>query len=206
MQKQLMALALGLSMVGFNGGAQASLISLDSSFGADTITYDTATGLEWLDLTVSTNQSYNDVIGLLGGTYVGFRYASTSEVEGLFDDVGIVGNFGNIIDASALAAEALLSQWGMTSVNSPTFMQSFFFTGDVGSSSGTRKTGLLEVDHNRGSWQALGDSYDLIESASNDSYGSALVRVHQTVPEPGVLALVGLGLAGLAMTRRRARV
>ncbi|MEE4661775.1 MAG: PEP-CTERM sorting domain-containing protein [Halieaceae bacterium] len=44
-------------------------------------------------------------------------------------------------------------------------------------------------------------------SAINGRVGVALVRrsMASTVPEPGVIALLGLGLAGLGLTRRKAR-
>ena len=39
----------------------AALLSKDSTFGPNTITRDTDTGLDWLDLTLSTNRSYDDI-------------------------------------------------------------------------------------------------------------------------------------------------
>ena len=113
MRKKLMALALGLSTMGVIGSGQANLISLDSSFGTGTITWDTDTGLEWLDLPVTYDLDYATASGLLGTTYAGFRYASTSEVRGLFDSAGIVGDsgMGNPLD---FAVDELLAIWGQT--------------------------------------------------------------------------------------------
>ena len=76
----------------FVSPAHASLISMNSTYGVDTITLDTDTGLEWLDVDSALTyqnqyplRSYNDVVGQLGagGLFEGFRYAIRSEVESL---------------------------------------------------------------------------------------------------------------------------
>lgn len=81
-----------LVAIGFSSPAQATLISMNSTYGVDSITLDTDTGLEWLDVdTALTYQiqyplrSYNDVVSQLGagGLFDGFRYAVRSEVEAL---------------------------------------------------------------------------------------------------------------------------
>jgi hypothetical protein len=75
----------------------ASIMSIsDPTYGPDSLTFDTATNLEWLDLTLSGTRSYNDMIGLdgsnefvAGGAFPGFRYATLSEVGQLWIDAGI---------------------------------------------------------------------------------------------------------------------
>src|SRR5262245_35535228 len=37
--------------------ARAELVSMDSEYGPGTITHDTETGIDWLDLTLTTNRS-----------------------------------------------------------------------------------------------------------------------------------------------------
>ena len=84
----------------------AVLLSQDDSvFGVDSITLDSATGLEWLDLTFTDGRSYIDVSSNFGpgGDFEGYRYATQSEVEALFINAGIpdvpgtsTGNFGPI--------------------------------------------------------------------------------------------------------------
>lgn len=85
-----------IAAVGISGAAaaNASLIGLDSGYGEGSITLDSNTGLEWLDLLVTITytgttstccNSYNTVMNELGagGIFEGFRYATRSEVETL---------------------------------------------------------------------------------------------------------------------------
>lgn len=65
----------------------AELQSIDDPvYGADSITYDTESGLEWLDLTFSLEMTKSEVTEELGpaGYFAGFRRASRVEVGGLF--------------------------------------------------------------------------------------------------------------------------
>lgn len=72
--------------------ANAALVTLDwQAAGDGGLTFDTATNLEWLDLTYTAGQSYNEVSGELGegGAFAGFRYATVDDVATLFSDAGI---------------------------------------------------------------------------------------------------------------------
>lgn len=75
--------------------ANAAVISIDGDFGSDTLTYDTSSGLQWLDLGFTQNQSYLQVNAqlALGGQFHGYRYATIGEVTTLFDNAGINGVF-----------------------------------------------------------------------------------------------------------------
>lgn len=88
MLKQTLALVgLTLSM-----SANAAIQSIDSSFGTDTITRDTATGLDWLDVTVTRGLSYNQVTAQMGseGAYEGWRYATAAEFDQLITGFGYI--------------------------------------------------------------------------------------------------------------------
>ncbi len=59
--KVLLSAFLGVCVLasGLTGTALAALIVVDDQiFGSGSITQDTATGLDWLDLTVTTGQSF----------------------------------------------------------------------------------------------------------------------------------------------------
>ena len=69
MRKKLVAgLATVLFFLGGAGMLSATLISTDliEGSGDGLLTFDTETLLEWLDLTETTNQSYNDVMAGFG--------------------------------------------------------------------------------------------------------------------------------------------
>jgi len=98
----------------FSMNVQALLVSEDSSFGADSITRDTDTGLEWLGLDYTLTRGYSGVVSQLGpgGTYDGFRLATGAELETLFySSAGISST-----DASSTRAEIfnLISLVGYT--------------------------------------------------------------------------------------------
>jgi hypothetical protein len=68
----------------------------DPIFGTNAVTRDLATGLDWLDLTLSTNRSYDDITGVdgsnelvAGGDFAGWRYATVAEIRLFFLDAGI---------------------------------------------------------------------------------------------------------------------
>ena len=70
-----------------------TLVSADwKNQGDGLITYDTSSGLDWLDLTETTNMSFNFVTTQLdeGGIFDGWRYANEAEVLGLFDSAGFI--------------------------------------------------------------------------------------------------------------------
>ena len=69
----LVVLLLSVTIV--SNPARAELISEDSLYGTNTITLDTATGLRWLDVTLSTGISYDEILVELepGGTFEGFH-------------------------------------------------------------------------------------------------------------------------------------
>ena len=60
------------------------------SSGDKRISLDKITGLEWLDITETTNQSYNYISSQfsIGGGYQGFRYATTEEVKEFITNAG----------------------------------------------------------------------------------------------------------------------
>jgi len=97
----LYRLMIGLLLMGLGftlmhpAGVAAQLAPLesvdDSAFGVDSVTRDNVAGLEWLDVTLSTNISYNDIITEFdpGGTFEGWRHAKADELISLFVNAGI---------------------------------------------------------------------------------------------------------------------
>jgi hypothetical protein len=76
----------------FSIHASAALVSMDwKTSGDGLITHDTATGLDWLDLTQTNDMSRDYVLTQLvsDGQFAGMRYATTNEVLGLWSTIGI---------------------------------------------------------------------------------------------------------------------
>lgn len=77
------------------------------------LTRDTATGLDWLDLTLSQGRSHAEIIGEFeaGGRYEGFRYANSSELGTLFYSSLDLTGFETPAERDLLEA---ISMFGMT--------------------------------------------------------------------------------------------
>ena len=91
-KKFLNVLAVALFLIGTVGYANADLVEEDLfTVGDGLITYDTDTGLYWLDLTLTTNLSYNDVLNEIsqGGALEGFWYATTADIDTLQVSAGL---------------------------------------------------------------------------------------------------------------------
>lgn len=73
-------------LLGWRLDCYAELVERESEFGPTSITYDSLTDLEWLDVTNTTNMSVLDVESemLEGGIYFGWRYATVEDLETLF--------------------------------------------------------------------------------------------------------------------------
>jgi len=107
--------------------ANATLISVDliQGSGNGSITRDTEFGLEWLDLTTTVNQTYDQV--RTGSWYqAGFRHALQSEVQTLFTHAGMP-------DQSSIAypaeARALVQLLGATITGQAGSIRTLGFTG-----------------------------------------------------------------------------
>ena len=81
MYKTLIATAsflLSLTAFFFPLAANAEILSIDDPvFGVDSITVDTETGLEWLDVTISFGPNKDEVVASMlgeGDVFEGFRY------------------------------------------------------------------------------------------------------------------------------------
>lgn len=195
----------------------AALISVDDLvFGSGAITRDTDTGLEWLDVALSANRSWNDITGvdgsnefLPGGDFAGFRHATSAEVAALYTNAGIPLINGtdpsNIVPGLALVD--LLGPTGVSPSN-PEYRFLFGVNGDPpfpGSPTLRRMSTLIRTQLGGvETFEAFALSPNGFPSGAVDpGYGHMLVR---EVPEPSTLLLLA-SVAGetivLSRTRRR---
>ena len=196
----------------FVGTANAIPTSADWQTADDgLITYDDNTKLEWLDLTVTAGISYNTVSSQLGagGAYEGFRYATSAEISTLWDSFG---------------GDGVYNGWSAT--NNGIFDIIAPLMGDLecvidGCTAGEGMSRMITGELNVfGTLVSLmGDSYTATNSATKDffslinssyaldtewqGWGSALIRDRVKAPEPGILALMCIGLTVIGFTRRK---
>jgi hypothetical protein len=226
----LLALATVGVTLGSLSAAQAALFSVDfQNAGDGLITRDTATGLEWLDLTPTQNLSYQSVATGAGGftTTAGFRFATQAELTDLLAAAnqdptalpsGVTGGFFNIIgDPQGVyllnkflgtvspAQEAVLRSGAAVGIGA---------TGYFGTPNVDGTVGAAKLLFNQSASVTYGSQVLLRPSLlgtlgfaktadlSGVGYASFLVRSAATrsVPEPG--SLVGLGLVAIVGWRR----
>lgn len=195
--------------------AQAVVLSInDTVFGLNSVTRDMDNNLDWLDWTLSTNRSFNDVSTQfgVGGDFEGWRHATDAEVLALYQSAGISGAFinqlGQTNDATVDALEALLGQTdpGGTFLTVPT---------TFGVTSETHTSGnplIAYLADNSSGFGGIGGAYSPSAPASQQIFtgpdstdtfvGHALVR--DFIPEPNSLLLGAVGILGCFLANRHA--
>jgi hypothetical protein len=187
--------------------SSAGLISRDlDAFGDGLLTYDGDTGLEWLDLTETTNHSWNAVVvsDALGYIARGFFAPSVAQVTALFINAGAIDTDLNFLAGNYLPSLDLIDLVGCT--------------GNCSGQVSPFSDGLVEANATQvylGATQALiadGTAYftdnEILfgKTESDPVVGVWLVREASQVPEPNAIALIGVGLATFGFRLKNERV
>ena len=183
-------------------------------------TTDSNTGLDWLDLTATSGKSYDDVESQMnsGLLYEGWRHANRAEVRDFWFDAGGLAPFTGIALGDINWVGRLQILWGKTypftyTVNGNTVQGTIAMTNDVSLACATCNLTVYLLDNIDISDSSLGDFAEAQQL--NEAYrwqgqapiGHALVRNSVVaVPEPTTIALFGLGIAGIAILRRKQRL
>lgn len=189
------------------GPGEAGLVSIDDPFfGIDSVTLDMDTGLEWLDLTASTNCSFNQVAtnSCKGGGFAEWRHATESEIRTFWTNAGLV-DISSTRDATDL--DAVLALQGLVGTNWLVVGLLQNASGYYDDGDGDFIVGRAQVTH----WFFPSETTeDIVPDNSSADFmvstnGSWLVRPQAGVPEPSTAVLLLGALVGLASFRHRAK-
>lgn len=212
-----------LALMGFtlSFSANSAIIDLGS------ITQDTSTNLDWLDVTLTRSLSYNEVFAEMGvgGKYEGWRYATVDELNRLIENFGYPSG-----GADDDLIELMIHTLGDTS---DAYYDSTDFYVDVAPDGAGGTWGILadinsaaggahwyaRISDDEYIWRSSGepksDNPDRVDTRYSyllpNSYGidlgSFLVAASGTavtpVPLPSVVWLFGLALAGMIGVKRK---
>lgn len=193
--------ALALSSL----SVHAAIVDLGS------ITRDTATGLDWLDLTATRNRSHIDISSQLGagGEFAGWRYATGAEVREIEITLGVYQRILHT-DLAGMARFTYATALFGDTVHQP----GSFETGFIGSTSDVPGAwcpnchyvmGLLNDERNPSVGYYPYLTAAVADTLANPYDGSFLVRP-SAVPVPATAWLFGCSLAGLTGLARKRNV
>ena len=211
------ALALSVSLFCLLSSAQAGLLSVRDWEGAPSgngyITFDSRTNLEWLDVNLSTTLTFDDQLALVapGGTYEGFRVATTPELDSLF-----ITAFGKT-DHFAMAGDttfrtevvSLIDMLGRTDVGRLGFATDFQYVAgrlaeqDLSFPTATQNAGYIRNEDSaffNHAYFNSGNFANLPRNVADLDIGAFFVRT--AVPEPTPLFSLAIVLVIAQMCRR----
>ena len=175
--------------------------------GINNITYDTATGLEWLDVTTTGNISYDDITlqFAAAGAFEGWRHATRAEVQDLLINLaGLTLGHQPIVDPLATQFIGLVGITQASSFPNATAVRGRYndnASGNIVNMAGTASVIFATQTFVNSTYTLVTilDDQPVINSAIPTSgTGHWLVR---SVPEPATLSLLVMG--GIVMMRRR---
>jgi hypothetical protein len=195
------ALALGALAV---QSADAALLRGDFlTTGDGYLVTDTSTNIQWLSPVYTRAHSYNDAFIQNLSTTQHFRYATADEVTDMMGTyfAGAPEDYPGSAAGYDIAAN-FFSVFGITQqmwCGADPCPRTQGLTSTPGST-GTR-LGFGMIQFGSTGWAIHNNPWP--ETAIDGQMGSWLVRQPEPVPEPGTMALLGIGLSAVVLIRRR---
>lgn len=186
----------------------------------DSFTTDTETGLDWLDVTGTTNLSINYVRSQMeiGGAFEGWQYASRVQIGEFWNHAGGNGEYSiESVKNSVWSVEnnglfnRLSPLWGTTY---GTTLDGYIAVATADRVSPLSTTNFdmrmaMLLDWSQYKESATMDRTDMLWHMHLDGIyereGHALIRVSSAVPEPTSISLFAIGLLGIFAVKKRIR-
>jgi hypothetical protein len=154
--------------------------------GDNQIARDSVTGLEWLNVNVTTSMSVTEVTAELGpgGMFEGFRYATASEVEQMWANAGlsgfgtastgtVQGNTDPVLQSIAKSLQGIL---GLTCISPLPSCPYSTSSGYIGSPSVSGAYYIARLNVSSPGWSAGTTGFSTADGAAYFNAGSFLVR------------------------------
>lgn len=202
-------LTAALLTLSFSISANAALLVRDWQYVGDgSITYDSTTGLDWLDLPITSNLTYNYVSAQLSesGAYSGWQYATLGETHTFLGHLGLpitrlILYPGLSTDVYRTMIQDAASYVGNVFPDDPELL--YGFEGIVGTKLENGKYEKLAVrSSTKGAVVMYTNNGHQVDADFSSWSGHFLVRV-QTVPLPASIYMFGSALIGLICFRKK---
>lgn len=200
--------------------AQAQLTHANTSFGANSATFDSETNLQWLNLNHTRNLSFNEVTAAqaVGGQFYGWRYATTAEWVDFYGKLGFVSTASLYVSTPSLQQRtamdnAVLALGNLSATGDPNDRFQGGLVGDSLSAGSHRYfywsyDACLGVNCGTNPMSSYGQffppnsTFQILDG--QQSYGASFLVQTSPIPEPSsvLLFLAGLGyLVSLRINR-----
>lgn len=196
--KSIFAFILSASSI-----ANAALIDRDWAFDNDNfLMHDTSTNLLWLDLSITADQSYNNIADQFGAGeyYEGFRYATLDEVLHLWSEAGITDtNFAWVDNGEVAAVSSLANRLGTSLLADSTGIGAHalgMINGGEPLPNGEHWVMELSYNFDGIRTRTSSNYYTLDPDYNSIHYSSYLVKI-SSVPLPGSLLMLLSGIISL---------